>query len=536
MPVYGIDLGTTYSCVARIDDTGSPVIIRNSLGEESTPSVVFFESPYQVVVGREAKNAAVAEAELVVSKIKREMGKRGVELEFHGETFTPEAISALILRDVVKTASESSGRDVQNVVITVPAYFGLAERVATRTAGVMAGLNVVNVVPEPVAAALYYGVLNAGVPKDVLVFDLGGGTFDTTVIRLSGQDVHVVCTDGDHELGGADWDNKIADYLCEQFMSQFPDSRASEDESFLQDLALSAEEVKKALTGRRSKQQPVVYRGLRTQVEITRDTLEQISAELLDRALEITRATMQAAAERGVERFDEVLLVGGSTRMPMIAAALTANFGFRPKMHEPDLAVAKGAALFGIVESLRLCSQQGELDSSARQSLASELDVSIDTIDTMAAKTVTIVVPRAFGIKTLATDDDGNPKDCEYGPFYVTHLLLPNTQLPASETKQFLTPYENQREINIEIWEQAGPRASDNPEDNNQIGDVAITRLPPLPKGSKIDVTFNMDVNGALQIVAQEKMTGQTVTSTIQIGDLSDDEVSVARRTVARLS
>lgn len=251
MVIYGIDLGTTYSCIARIDEQGKPAIARNTLGEELTPSVVYFDSRDQFMVGREAKNAALAYPERAVSHIKREMGKRGFQLEFHGRSFTPEAISALILKDLAKSVEADMDKVVQNVVITVPAYFGLAEREATRRAGQIAGLNVVNVVPEPVAAALYYDVLHPGLDQTVLVFDLGGGTFDTTVIRLTGQDVTVVCTDGDHELGGADWDERIAGHLCDQFIAEHPESAAQHGE-VLQEIALIAEDIKKALTSRQA--------------------------------------------------------------------------------------------------------------------------------------------------------------------------------------------------------------------------------------------------------------------------------------------
>lgn len=539
MSVYGIDLGTTYSCIARIDGSGMPVVIRNAVGDEATPSAVFFENEYHVVVGSEAKNAALAEPESVVLRIKREMGKSGVELDFHGTTFTPEAISALILRDLVRSTEADTGVEVKDVVITVPAYFGVAEREATRTAGAMAGLNVVNVVPEPVAAALYYGVLNAGVDRDVLVFDLGGGTFDTTVIRLVGEEVTVVCTDGHHELGGADWDDKLVDYLREQFMVQFPDSGADEDEAFLQDLALCAEDVKKSLSTRQTRRHAMVYHGLRAQVDITRETFEHITAELLELTMEITERTLDEAADRGVTRFDEVLLVGGSTRMPMVAAALVRRFGFQPKMHEPDLAVAKGAALFGLVESLRLwdstrSTEEPAKDAVTYQQSATKLDVSADLVASVAKKKVTIVVPRAFGIAVLK--DDGLDQEPDPDEFRIVHLLTANTALPTEKTREFVTPYDNQREINIEIWEQAGPVASVEPEHNKLIGGVSITRLPPLPKGSAVDVTFRMDEGGMLHVAAQDKTSGQTAGTQITIGDLSTEQINAARQTVARLS
>ncbi|MFD0203674.1 MULTISPECIES: Hsp70 family protein [Saccharothrix] len=526
MTVYGIDLGTTYSCIARVDDTGQPKIIRNSIGEESTPSVVFFESPHNVEVGRVARNAALTDPQLVVSLIKRDIGKPGMTLDFHGSEHTPESISALILRDLVKSVEGSTGDRVADVVITVPAYFGVAEREATRQAGVIANLNVVNVVPEPVAAALYYGVLNAGTDRTILVFDLGGGTFDTTVIKLSGGDVTVVCTDGDHGLGGADWDGKLADLLGERFTEQYPDSDATDSEDFLQEVGLLAEDLKKALSGRRSMRQTIHFKGLKVTTEVTRAEFEDITAELLDRTMDITERTLALAADRGVTHYDQVLLVGGSTRMPAVAEALRTRFGFDPKVHEPDLAVAKGAALFALVESLRVrLTDDSEVDLVAR-----ELDVSAEAVRSMAGRKVGIVTPRAFGVAVLDPDDPDKAKRL------VSHLLVANTPLPAVVTKQYLTSFPNQQAIDIEIWEQAGAIASESLEHNNQIGGARIDRLPPLEEGSPVDVTFRMDESGMLNVLAKEIRTGKEATTDITIGDLSEQQISAAQAMVARLS
>ena len=531
MTVYGIDLGTTYSCIARIDDSGKPVVIRNSIGEESTPSVVFFESPYNVVVGREAKNAALRDPGLVVSLIKRDMGKPGMTLDFHGTDHTPESISALILRDLVKSVEESTGDEVRDVVITVPAYFGVVEREATRQAGAIARLNVVNVVPEPVAAALYYGALNTGTDRTILVFDLGGGTFDTTVIELTGNDITVVCTDGDHGLGGADWDDKLAGLLGERFMAEHPESEATESEDFLQDVGLLAEDLKKALTSRQSKQQLVHFEAWKALVEVTRQEFEDITAELLDRTMDITARTLALARDRGVTHYDEVLLVGGSTRMPAVASALRTRFGFSPKVHEPDLAVAKGAALFALVESLKLrLADDSATDDSATDDVARELGMSANAVRAMATKKVTIVTPRAFGVAVVDPDDPTKEK------FLVAHLLVANTPLPAEETQQFKTSFPDQREIGVQIWEQAGAIASEQPEHNKQIGEALINRLPPMPEGSPVDVTFRMDDSGMLHVTATEVETRKTGTTEIKIGDLTKQQVNAAMDAVARLS
>src|SRR3954463_2369140 len=249
MTTYGIDLGTTYSCIAYVDETGRAVVAKNAVGEDTTPSVVYFESEHSVVVGRAAKNSAMLNPDLVVELIKRQIGQGDAKREFHGEPHTPESTSALILRELARNAEEDTGEPVKDVVITVPAYFGVLERDATRKAGQIAGLNVLDVLAEPVAAALHYEALteDAGV-RHLLVYDLGGGTFDTTVIRLEGGDVQVVCTDGDHHLGGADWDSKIIEFLLNGFTEQHPARARGGDEQFVQDLAISAEQLKKELS------------------------------------------------------------------------------------------------------------------------------------------------------------------------------------------------------------------------------------------------------------------------------------------------
>ena len=238
MATYGIDLGTTQSCIAYVDHTGRAVILKNAIGEDTTPSVVYFDSPENVVVGRQAKDTALLAPHLVSELVKRQMGE-DVHYSFHGQDHTPESISALILRELARAAGEQTGEEVRDVVITVPAYFGLLEREATRKAGQIAGLNVLDVLAEPVAAALDYQALGEGTEaRNILVYDLGGGTFDTTVIRVDGDDIHVVCTAGDHHLGGADWDSKVIDFLLRGFTEQYPQLDPGGDEQFMQELAI----------------------------------------------------------------------------------------------------------------------------------------------------------------------------------------------------------------------------------------------------------------------------------------------------------
>ena len=302
MTTFGIDLGTTYSCIARVDDAGRAVVIKNALGADLTPSVVYFESADNVVVGQAAKEVAKLSPELVVSRIKRRMGE-DFELTFYDETHTPETISALILRELARAATADTGEKVEDVVITVPAYFGVAQREATRNAGRIAGLNVMDVVPEPVAAALHYEAMGKGEDRTILVFDLGGGTFDTTVIKLVGNDVNVVCTDGDHHLGGADWDDKVADFLLERFLDENPGSAAGDSEDFQQELALAAENLKKALSSVQSRRHPMRFDGRSCTAELTRTQFEAMASDKLEHDHEHHRTHHRDGQERRHQRF-----------------------------------------------------------------------------------------------------------------------------------------------------------------------------------------------------------------------------------------
>ena len=535
MATYGIDLGTTYSCIAYIDGAGRPVIAKTDLGEETLPSVVHFEAPDNVVVGRAAKNVALLDPSNVVSLIKRQMGQE-VEFDFHGQAQTPESISALILQALAQAAESGTGEPVRDVVVTVPAYFGVAEREATKQAGRIAGLNVLQVVPEPVAAALHYEALSGGRDRTILMFDLGGGTFDTTVILLHDQDVTVACTDGDHHLGGADWDAKIVEYLIDQFTSAHPDLDPGGDEQFLQALNTDAEQLKKDLSRAQARKYNVRFGAEVVKVELTRETFEDLTADLLEETLQITQRTLATAREKGITHFDEVLLVGGSSRMPAVAAKLREKpFGFKPKLVDPDLAVAKGAALFAVIESIKLSLDDGDNGLAASdvavQQAANQLGISTEKVKELAKKKVTTVVPRAFGVKVLDSDDPSLQKE------HIEHLLAANSPLPAQPPPQrFATVVPNQTQIKVEVWEQAGAKASRELAHNALIGEGLIDGLPPLPAGSPLEITMAMDEMGTLTVKAIELKTKRDLEIVLTIGGLSDAEVEAARNAQTRIT
>jgi molecular chaperone DnaK len=543
MATYGIDLGTTYSCIAYVDATGRPVVLKSAIGEDTTPSVVYFESPDNVVVGRQAKDSAVLAPHLVVELVKRQMGE-DVHYSFHGQDHTPESISALILRELAHAAEQQTGEEVRDVVITVPAYFGLLEREATRKAGQIAGLNVLDVLAEPVAAALNYQVLDQGQgdqPKvrHIFIYDLGGGTFDTTVIRIDGDDIQVICTDGNHHLGGADWDSAIIDYLLRGFADQYPQLDPGGDEQFMQDLATSAEQLKKALSATQTRKHNVRFDGSVVQLELTREHLDELTSELLERTMEITERTIATAREKGVERFDDVLLVGGMTITPAIVQTLKERFGLNARLQDPHLAVAKGAALFALMKKVKVSMPGGEADAApapgAVQEVADQLGISVEQVENMAAKHVATVVPRAFGLKVVDGKDPIFKIDPNRAREYISHLLTANTRLPADTGPQtFRTVADNQREVKLEVWEQAGSVASEELEHNTHIGEGILADLPRRPAGAPFQVVFHMTETGLLKVHGWEADSGREVRFEIQIGGLDEAEVQKATAAVAR--
>jgi molecular chaperone DnaK (HSP70) len=538
MATYGIDLGTTYSCIAYVDNTGRPVVLKSENGEDTTPSVVYFESPDNAVVGRQAKDSAMLYPNQVAELVKREIGQ-DVHYTFLGQDHTPESISALILRELARAAEKSTGEPVRDVVITVPAYFGVLEREATRRAGQIAGLNVLDVLAEPVAAALNYQALagDSGV-RHIFVYDLGGGTFDTTVIRIDGQDIQVVCTDGDHHLGGADWDRKISEYLLERFAEQNPSLDAGGDEQFMQDLAIAAEQLKKALSTTTTRKYNARFDGAVAQLELTREQLESMTSELLERTMEITARTIDIAKQKGVSRFDDVLLVGGMSLMPAIAQTLKERFGLQARLQDPHLAVAKGAALFALMQKVKVSLlDEAESGDSQRvaQEVADQLGLSVKQVEELAAKKVATVVPRAFGIKVVDGDDPLFQTDPDRARSYIAHLLTANTPLPAdTEPETFYTVSDNQRQVRLEVWEQAGDVASEELGHNTHIGEGMLKDLPPRPAGAPFQVVFHMTETGLLKVHGWEANSGREVRFEIQIGGMDEAEVRKAASTVAR--
>ncbi|GHO79958.1 molecular chaperone DnaK [Ktedonobacter sp. SOSP1-85] len=525
--IFGIDLGTTNSCIAYADEHGSAVVVPNYEGELTTPSVVQFEGE-QRIVGKEARQYALLYPDLVVERVKHWMGKPGKGHPYQGKTYTPEEISSYILRKLASDAQAYLNRPVRDVVITCPAYFGIAQREATIKAGELAGLTVHEVINEPTAAAMLYGLLSS--PKDqvAIVYDLGGGTFDVTIIEVRNNALTVVATDGESELGGYRWDVKLVEYLDNQWMLETGsnESPASSGEMSLELLRL-AEEAKKSLSVRQKTPVMINYTGSRVVIEVTRERFQALTASLLQRTIDVTKATMDAARAHGVKRFDQILLVGGSTRMPQVREQLEAEFHLPIQILEPDLAVAKGAALYGqklLVDEVveRKVGQQRGVSSLAKNGMpvlveskreavrqaASEMQRDIAVVAKAAELQVVNVASHSFGV--VATD-------MRLRKQVISNIVLVNEPLPVKKTRIYRTAEEYQANVEIQVLENSSSEAR--VEDLMQGEEIAyaILRLPPrLPQYSPIEVSFELLRDGRLQITSREPKSGVSIEVEIQ--------------------
>ena len=479
--IIGIDLGTTNSCVC-VYEGGEAKVIANPEGNRTTPSVVAFKGE-DIIVGQKAKNQMITNPDVVYS-IKRKMGTAD-KVEVNGKKYTPEEISAMILGDLKKTAEEYLGEKVTKAVITVPAYFNDSQRQATKNAGKIAGLEVERIINEPTAAALAYGLDKQDKNEKILVYDLGGGTFDVSILELGDGVFEVLSTSGNNHLGGDDFDNRIMDYLVEEFKKE-NSVDLSEDKMAMQRIKDASEKAKKDLSGMSSTEIsiPFITQGengpLHLSVNLTRAKFEDLIGDLLDSTMEPVRKALKDA-NLTKNDIDKVLLVGGSTRIPKVVDLIKNELGKEPsKGVNPDEVVAMGAAIQGGV-------LQGEVDD-------------IVLLD---------VTPLSLGIETL-----GN----------VCTVLIPrNTTIPTSKSQVFSTAADNQSAVDIHVLQGERPMASD----NKTLGRFQLTNIPAAPRGvPQIEVTFDIDANGIVNVKAKDLGTNKEQSITITSStNLSDEEI-----------
>ncbi|RZN63470.1 molecular chaperone DnaK [Methanonatronarchaeum sp. AMET6-2] len=477
--ILGIDLGTTNSAMAIVEG-GDAEIIENAEGDRTTPSIVGFQDGERLI-GKPAKNQIVMNPENTVKSIKRHMGE-DYEVELEGKEYTPQEISAMILQKLKMDAEDYMGEEINKAVITVPAYFTDAQRQATKDAGEIAGFEVERIINEPTAASLAYGIDDSE-EKTIAIYDLGGGTFDLSILELDDGIFEVIATSGDNHLGGDDFDERVIDWIADRFMDEHGVDLREEPQA-LQRIKEAAEEAKKELSNKKQTQIniPFVYQdedgAKNIDYKMNRAKFEELIEDLVERTIKLTKKGLEEAG-MAKNDIDDVLLVGGSTRVPLVREKVEQFFGMEAsKKINPDEVVALGAAIQG-------GSLSGEVDDLLL------LDVT----------------PLSLGIETKG------------GVF--TKLIEKNTTIPTEETKTFTTAVDNQTSVTVHVLQ--GERAM--AKDNKSLGKFVLDGIPPAKAGvPQIDVTFEIDADGILQVSAQDQGTGKEQSITIQDQARLDEE------------
>lgn len=496
--IVGIDLGTTFSAISHINDNGIPELISNEDGDRLTPSVIFYDDG-EFIVGEYARQNAVAEPENIVEFIKREIGKPITEFfrEFGGKQYSPEELSAEILKTLKKDAEMESGTQVTDAIITVPAYFNDPERQATIRAGEIAGLNVQRIINEPTAAALAYGKHLSGDRSTVLVFDLGGGTFDVTIMEVRGQEMKILATNGDHRLGGKDWDDKIIIHTAEQFEIEHGNNPLT-DLSTYQDIQARAVEAKIQLSTLNRAAIITNHAGKSHRLQLTRQEFETMTTDLVERCRSLVDVVLHEVGLTA-DRIDTVLLVGGSTRLPMIQNMLAEHFGKQPDSSvNPDEAVAIGAAVMGELIQSEETKQRGFLGA------APEGNFGITRIRDVCS--------HSLGMVALA----------ENGELRNSVIIPKNTNIPCNVSRDdYLTTSPNQTEFDVIVLQGSEEIA---PRDCPVHRAHEVYDIPPRPAGeTRLKVTFKYNTDGVIEVEAEDVRSKKVLPMREKEGDIDWD-------------
>ncbi len=535
--ILGIDLGTTFSAMAYVDRHGKPVILPNGEGQPTTPSVIHFYDREACVVGEEAVKMVVVDSLNVVRFIKRAMGEPNYFLEFFGKSYSPQELSAIILRKLKDDAEEALGFEVKEAVITVPAYFNSAQRGATHEAGTLAGFNVLSIINEPTAAAIAYGVERLGGDRNLLVFDLGGGTFDVTVMEIRGTTLRTIATDGNAELGGKDFDDRLLNHVAEQFLQKFGLDPRDEPQPY-QELYERCLHAKISLSSKPRAVIPVNFRGHRTVVPITREEFDSITRDLVEQCADTCAIVLEKAKMRWSD-IDDVLLAGGSTRMPVIQDVLRRLSGKVPVAGvNPDECVALGASLAAVFrhrpkhpaiqayrQSLaRRQRPEATADPRSAPSMASQPSAStggsLPEGAGLPGIRITDVASHPLGIVVL----DSALRE------RIVSLIPQFTPLPCEKRGRFAYAYDGMTAVRVEVTEGVG----ESRDEVTVIGEVILDDLPPRPRGTPIEVVYRYTLNQMLEVDVTDVETRQTRRATILLrGGLSGDGMDAARKRMA---
>ena len=548
MSTYGIDLGTTYSCIATLDRNGNPEVVRNQADASDTlASAVFFESADNVVIGNSAKDMVETDGERVVQFVKREIGKPNARTyEFDGKTYTPVEISALILGRL-KQMVEEQGGSVDDVVITCPAYFGLEERNATKKAGELAGMNVLNLINEPTAAALSYCARQFQEERTILVYDLGGGTFDVTIVKMSlvmnadgneVQKVTVITTGGNDELGGKDWDDKLFDHILQACCDENGLTPDEIDVETRQLIRSRVETTKKKLSNAETAKVKINVNGAVTTINISREEFENLTSDKVAQTMTYVEDTLQKA---GNIEIDAVLLVGGSTFMPMIRNAVEARFPGKVQIEDPDRAVAKGAA---ICANMLVEEAEGSVPAPVSGGGDSEDGDTTGNTESQASHS-------GSGLSTSFVVEDQTPRSFgpgvlnEAGEYIIDNIIKMGEIMPATALKTYYTAADNMEKIVLRAFENMSQDDSLTPSVNNigepqqtdpahnvkLLGELEMLLPPNTKKGSPIEVTFQVDAVG-VYVKAVNLSTGEIVETTLRM----ESDVDAATSAVNQMS
>ncbi|MDO4586774.1 MAG: Hsp70 family protein [Planctomycetia bacterium] len=504
----GIDLGTTFSTLAQVNDLGEPTPIPNDDDDVETASLILLAESKRVIVGPNRARAAMEDPENVIERIKRQMGVVNYKRTFDGQDITPEFISSLILRKLKQDAEKRIG-PVSNAVITVPYYFNDTRRKATQDAGKIAGLNVISIINEPTAAALTYAWHRGELghilgktekPRRILIFDLGGGTFDSTVVEYSGNHFKVLATDGDVKLGGIDWNERLVDHVADFFFEKHGiDPRNSA--KTLQILRNDCDIAKITLSSQNNTTIHCRYEGKSVSVPVTRELFDKLTHDLLQRTADTTEFVIEQA-DLSFSDLNAIVLIGGSTLMPQVSEMIEKVCGQKPYVSpelDPHTAVARGAAIHAAILEARFNPNE-KLSEKVKKMLENVHEEDVNS----------------HGLGIVATDPQNNET--------INHIMIPrNTTLPFSLSKTFQTNKENQQRISVQVLEGDAP----DPTACSFLGKCRITNLPPnLPKGTPVEVTYSFDKSGRISVSAREKISNKEAEIEIdRRGTLTEEQV-----------